>query len=149
MLALLIANRPRSFLLAVSLIVGLIANPVRATAQADPPSVDKVIELHKMGISEPVLISWIKQANAPMKLTPEDLVKLSGAKVPDRVVQTLMDPTISSEMPLPPAPPPLVVTPNGVVGTAGTVARPSGATTDDRTAAGDPNDPLAAHDSGI
>ncbi len=148
MLALLIANRAQGLLLAI-LIAGLVASPVRLTAQEGPPSVDRVIELHKKGISEQVLVSWLRQSNAAVKLTPEDLVKLSGAKVPDRVVQTLMDPAPSPEMPLPSAPPPLVVTPNGIVGTAGAVGRPSGATTDDRTAAGDPNDPLAAHDSGI
>ena len=144
----------RAYLLAALTVVGFMATTGAAElgAQEPPPTVDRVIELHKSGVSENVIVTWIKQANAPLKLTTDDLLKLSATKVPDRVVQALMDPTISSQAPAP-APagttPAVILGPTGVpIAVPGTV-KASGATTDDRTGAGDPNDPQSAHDSGI
>jgi hypothetical protein len=102
----------------------------QGTAQV---TVDEVITLHKQGITEAILITRIKQANKPLQLSTDDLLKLSQAKVPERVIQTLMDPSGN---------------PNPT-SSAAPSARSSGATTDERTAAGDANEPLAAHDSGI
>jgi hypothetical protein len=150
----LIARHARDCLFVTLMIIGAIASPLSLAAQEGPPSVDRVIELHRKGISESVLIGWIKQANTPVKLSADDLVKLTDAKVPERVVNAIMNPVGAFEMPLPAAPAStpstVVVAPTGVpMATAAPVSRPSGATTDDRTAAGDPNDPMSPHDSGI
>ena len=155
MCVLSVRNQTVSSVVAAFAILGLLATTEVAgsvAAQDPAPTVDRVIDLHKNGISENILISWIKQANTPLKLTTTDLMKLSSAKVPDRVVQALMDPTVSSQMtgPVPVgAAQSVILSPTGVPMVVSGTAKASGATTDDRTAAGDPNDPMAPHDSGI
>jgi hypothetical protein len=121
-------------------------------AQEGPPTVDRVVELHKSGVSETILVAWIRQSQSPLKLTTDELLKLSAAKVPDRAIQALMDPATNLQASPPasaPAGPSVILSPTGVPMAVPTTLRPSGATTDDRTAAGDPNDPAAPHDSGI
>ncbi|OGE75971.1 MAG: hypothetical protein A3C85_00725 [Candidatus Doudnabacteria bacterium RIFCSPHIGHO2_02_FULL_48_21] len=144
-------------LLLITLMASLVTAelPQQPSANAPRISVDGIIQLHKSGLSEGILVTRIKQANQPLQLSDEDLVKLSQAKVPERVIQVLMDPTLnvaaSAVAVSQPAAPTVIVTGDGgipiISGTAST--RASGATTDDRTAAGDPNDPNATHDSGI
>ena len=150
-----VRSQTLSFLVAVLTAVGLLATTRAAeglAAQERPPTVDRVIELHKNGISENILVTWIKQANTPLKLTTDELLKLSSAKVPDRVVQALMDPTTSSQATAP-APagtaPSLVLSPTGIPMAVSGTPKASGATTDDRTAPGDPDEPMSPHDSGI
>jgi hypothetical protein len=140
---------------AVLAVIGLLSMAGTVTdvaAQEPPPTVDRVIELHKSGVSENILVIWIKQANVPLKLTTDELLKLSAAKVPDRVVQTLMNPTSTSQAAIPgsaPTAPSVILSPTGMPMAVSTTPRASGATTDDRTAAGDPSDPMSTHDSGI
>jgi hypothetical protein len=142
-------------------LLSIVATPLWCSAQSSPPTaqpltVDEVIQLHKGGLAEGILITRIKQINRPLQLSTDDLLRLSQAKVPDHVIQALMDPSLSLNAPAPQTTTTtastVLISPEGTPliapGAAGT-SRPSGATTDDRTAAGDPNDPLSPHDSGI
>ena len=108
-------------------------------------TVDQVIELHKVGIGEAVLITYVKQAGKKFTLSPAEMLKLTQAKIPQSVIQVMIDPTLNVTA-MPGAA--TVVTGQGAVPTPG-AGRSSGATTDERTVAGDPNDPMSPHDSGI
>ncbi len=112
-------------------------------AQQKPPeqptptsalTVESIIQLHKAGIPESVLISKIKQMNKPFDLSTEHLLALNEAKVPAQVVLVMLDPTQDPK-------------PSESKTAPGTV--PTGAITERIAPAGDPNDPAAPHDSGI
>src|SRR2546426_5001455 len=58
-------------------------------------TVDQVIELHKGGIGEAVLITYVKQAGKKFTLSPAEMLKLTQAKVPQSVIQVMIDPTLN------------------------------------------------------
>jgi hypothetical protein len=86
----------------------------------------------KAGLSADVIVSMVKTQPAKYDLTPDQLISLKSATVPDRVVAAMVEKgsgggTVSYTDPHA----------SGATPVAGTVA------------AGDPNDPMSPHDSGI
>src|SRR5215510_14046712 len=79
--------------LAVAVFTALIfCTPVVAQNAPSALTVDDVIALYKAGISENVLIVRINQSNKPLQPSTQELLKLAQAKVPDGVIQALMNP---------------------------------------------------------
>lgn len=94
---------------------------------------DAVVKMVKAGIGEDVIVSMVNTRPANYALTPETLIELKLAGVPDRVVTAM----VAKCSP-----------PEGASGLFG--GKPSGATPPPGTVStGDPNDPMAPHDSGI
>jgi hypothetical protein len=124
-----------AFLLA-SLLTTTLAS---ASAQsADKPvSTDDVVAMTQVGLSDQIIIAKIRTHNKPADLSTESLVALKKAKVSDAVIAALIDPTAA-----PVAAAPSVTVSNSLL----PPSTASGATTG---YAGDPNDPLAPHESGI
>jgi hypothetical protein len=117
---------------------------VSSVAQDSPKNVtaDDVLTMMSVGLSDSIILAKIHQHNKPIDLSTDDLVKLKKAKVSDAVIQELIDPSIVPTS----AAAGTVVVQNPLLGNAGA---PSGATPGAGDLAGDPNDPMAAHDSGI
>lgn len=93
---------------------------------------DAIIKMVKAGLGEDVIISMVHTQPANYTLTPEELIALKSAGVPDRIVAAMVtkySATGVSTM--------FGGKPTGATPTAGTVS------------AGDANDPMASHDSGI
>jgi hypothetical protein len=89
---------------------------------------DSIVKMAKAGLSEDVIVSMVKTQPGKFTVTPDQLISMKAAGVPDRVVAAMVE---KSAAPL-------------------TSGRASGATPATGTlAAGDPNDPMAPHDSGI
>ncbi|MDR3735073.1 MAG: hypothetical protein P4L10_05980 [Acidobacteriaceae bacterium] len=108
-----------------------------------PLSVDGVISMCHAGLSDDIVIAKIHQTNTPLNLSTDDLIRLKKANVSDAVVKALLTPQSA-----------VAPTTTIVVQSPGlarlTNDNPSGATTaPGQSAVGDPNDPLAVHDSGI
>src|ERR1035437_9459574 len=96
----------------------------------EPLTNDSVIKMIKAGLSEDVIASMVKTQPAKYTITPEELISLKTAGVPDRVVAAMVE--------------------KNAGGTSGPISTATGATPVAGTvAAGNPNDPLAPHDSGI
>ena len=114
-------------------------------AQDAPKNVtaDDVLAMMSAGLSDSIILAKIHQHNKPIDLSTDDLVRLKKAKVSDAVIQELIDPSI---VPTSAAAPSTVVVQSPLLGNAGAA---SGATPAAGDIAGDPNDPMAAHDSGI
>jgi hypothetical protein len=130
--------------MAFVLCVGLIPLTCSAGAQqaAKPVTPDDVLAMMSAGLSDSIILTKIHQHNKPIDLSTDDLVRLKKAKVSDAIIGELMDP---STVPAVSAAPATVVV-NPPLGNAGAA---SGATPAAGDIAGDPNDPLAPHDSGI
>jgi hypothetical protein len=113
-------------------------------------TVDNVIGMVKAGLSEDVIIARLRKEEKPFDLEPDDLIRLKNANVSDAIVKVMLDPKAppATAPPTQPAPQQVVVQTAGIAGLP--VGRPSGATPSPGTnAAGDPNDPMVPHDSGI
>lgn len=110
-----------------SFVVGLLWAAL-VWAQA-PLTNDAIIKMVKAGLAEDVIISMVKSQPAKYILSPDDLIALKTAGVPDKVVAAMVERNAG----------PAASNPNstGATPTAGNVA------------SGDPNDPMAPHDSGI
>lgn len=134
----------RSKLIALFLCAGL-ANLNCGWAQdaAKPVTPDDVLTMMSAGLSDSIILTKIHQHNKPLDLSTDDLVRLKKAKVSDAVIRELMDP---SAVPESVSSPTTVVVQSSLLGNSGVA---SGATPVAGDLAGDPNDPLAAHDSGI
>jgi hypothetical protein len=104
---------------------------------------DDVLTMMSAGLSDPIILSKIHQHNTPVDLSTEELVRLKKAKVSDAVIQELIDPTTAVAAP---TAAPSVVVQNSLLGKT---AAASGATPGVGDIAGNPNDPLTLHDSGI
>jgi hypothetical protein len=79
-----------------------------APAQPKPVSqVDSVIDLVKSGLSEGLIIKYLRQAGKPDDLSPGDLLRLQQAHVPDNVIVAMIDPG-SAPAPVPIAAEPAV-----------------------------------------
>jgi hypothetical protein len=116
----------KTFLIAIAVLCFEVAS-----AQ-EPLTNDSVVKMVKAGLSADVIVSMVKTQPAKYDLTPDQLIGLKSAAVPDRVVAAMVE--------------------KGSGGGAGSYADPhaSGATPVAGTiAAGDPNDPMSPHDSGI
>ncbi len=115
------------------LVLGAVAILSLAVASAQEPLTnDSVIKMVKAGLSEDVVVSMVKTQPAKYTLTPDQLISLKSAGVPDKVVAAMVEKSSGG-------------------GTGGYMdPHASGATPAAGTVAnGDPNDPLAPHDSGI
>src|SRR5690348_8009829 len=99
----------------------------------EPLTNDSVIKMVQAKLSEDVIISMVKTQPAKYTLTPDQLIALKAAGVPDRVVAAMVEKGAGT----------------GTLGGAGN-GKATGATPAAGTeAVGNPNDPMAPHDSGI
>ena len=89
-----------------------------------------IIKMVKAGLSEDIIVSMVKSQPAQYSVSPDQLIGLKSAGVSDKIVAVIVEKSASGSAPGAP-------TASGATPLAGTVA------------AGDPNDPLALHDSGI
>jgi len=100
-----------------------------AVAQ-EPLTNDSIVKMVKSGLGENVILSMVKSQPAKYTLAPDDLIALKAAGVPDSVVAAMVEKSTGGGVP---------------GGSRATGATPvAGA-----VAAGDPNDPMSPHDSGI
>jgi len=105
---------------------------VTGAQQAQSPLTnDDVIKMVKAGLSEDVIASMVRTQPAKYAVTPDQLIALKSAGVPDKVVAAMVDKSAGTGAV------PGTQSASGATPSAGTVA------------AGDPNDPMAPHDSGI
>jgi len=116
---------------------------ISAQDAAKPVTPEDVLTMMSVGLSDSIILAKIHQHNQPIDLSTDDLVRLKKAKVSDAVIRELIDP---STVPTVAAASSTVVVQNPMYGNGGAA---SGATPGSGDMAGDPNDPLAAHDSGI
>lgn len=135
----------RSKVIGLALSVGFIAGicDIKAQDASKPVTPDDVLTMMSAGLSDSIILTKIHQHNKPIDLSTDDLVRLKKAKVSDAVIGELMDP---NTQPAVGAALPTVVVQSPLIGNAGAA---SGATPSVGDMAGDPNDPLASHDSGI
>ncbi|HUI55094.1 MAG TPA: hypothetical protein VLY04_08990 [Bryobacteraceae bacterium] len=69
--------------------------PSRSNAAAAPAglSVEDVIKLAKAGLSEDIILQQIKKRNRAFDLSTDDIIALKTAKVSDRIVAFMLDPS--------------------------------------------------------
>ena len=85
---------------------------------------ESIVKMVKSGLGDALVVSMVQSQPGKYSITPDDLVKLKQAGVPEDVLAAMVNKS--------------------------SVAAGSGATPAEGSAAvGDPNDPLVAHDSGI
>jgi len=99
----------------------------------EPLTNDSIIKMVKAGLSQDVIISMVRTQPAKYDLTPDQLIALKSVGVPDRVVSAMVESGDGSRNLI-----------NPFAGTA-TGATPAPGT----VPAGDPNNPMSRHDSGI
>jgi hypothetical protein len=98
----------------------------------EPLTNDSVVKMVKAGLAEDVILSMVKSQPAKYTMSPDNLIALKTAGIPDRIVAAMVERTAGPR--------------TGVY----TGATASGATpAAGNIATGDPNDPAAPHDSGI
>ncbi len=92
--------------------------PAGAAPQAPPagadPVVRDVLRMQQNGVSEAAMLEWLHKAQPRVgALTPDDLIALAQAKVPDSVVTELVSLSEAAATPAPPAtgPPPAAPVP--------------------------------------
>ena len=117
-------------------------------------TVDGVVSMVEAGLSDDLIIARLRKEEKPFDLSPDDMIRLKNAKVRDAVMKVMLDPKAESKPPAgesaQPAQtaPPVVIQAPLVPGIA--TVKPSGATpVVGQDAAGDPNNPMTPHDSGI
>ena len=77
----------------------------QAAKSAANLTVDDVIKLAKAGLSEDIIIQQIRKHNRPFNLSTDQLIALKTAKVSDRVIEIMLDPS-TADAPAGPAPAP-------------------------------------------
>ena len=77
--------------------------PAAAPVPAKGLTVDNVIKLSQAGLSNNVIIGKIKKNGQAFDLSPDELLQLKTAKVNDRVIEVMMDPS-KADAALTPAP---------------------------------------------
>lgn len=97
----------------------------------EPLTNDSILKMVQANLAEDVIISMVRTQPAKYTVTPDQLIALKSAGVPDRVVAAMVEKSSGAGAP-------------GVNRNATGATPAAGA-----TAGGDPNDPLAPHDSGI
>ena len=128
-----------------------------ATAPQQGLTTDQVIQMVEAGLGEDLIITRLRRDGKAFNLEVEEMLRLKKAGVSDNIIKVMVDPKAQiAEVPIaPPAqpspPPPVTGIPShqGVVLAVPNASSPSGATTAAGAPAGDPNDPLSPHDSGI
>ena len=120
-----------------------------AAASQKPMTVDDLIALAGAGMADDVIIAQLKQKRQTFNLSTDQLIRLRKANVSDAVIKVMLNPdAASSPATAPAAPAPAVVLQPAIPGLV--LPKASGATPAAGTASnGDPNDPMASHDSGI
>jgi curli biogenesis system outer membrane secretion channel CsgG len=86
----------------------------RSSAPKPNPQVDAVIEMVKGGLSEPFIIKKLVRENQPINLTTADMLKLNQARVSEKIMNAMMDPTAAAAEAAPaptPVPPPTAPAP--------------------------------------
>ncbi len=114
-----------------------------ASVSTSDLTVDGVLAMVHAGLSDDVIIARLRRQNRPFDLSPDEMIRLKKAKASDAVVEVMLDPKteIRAKPATVPAQP--VVVGPGAVQASGATPAPS------VNEAGDPNDPLTPHDSGI
>lgn len=114
---------------------------------------DSVLKMVKAGLAESVIVTMIQQQPGNYSLKVDDLIALKQAGVSEKVMGAMAAratagtgsgasaPPVQPGQAVPVAPGVVVAYPGG--------GTPSGATPGSGVGAGDPNDPMAPHDSGI
>lgn len=146
------------------------ANPTTKTAQkktAEPTApakpqglnADSIVSMVQAGLSEDLIVARIRKEDRAFDLSPEEMIRLKKAGVSDAILRVMLDPKAEvkpqpqpnpqPQVPVAPAAPVVLHTP--AVPVVAPVANPSGATPAPGSSApaGDPNDPMTPHDSGI
>jgi hypothetical protein len=111
-------------------------------------TVDDVLAMAQAGLSEDLIVARLRRDGTPFDLTTEDMIRLKRANLGDNVIKVMIDPKAeikagasatqnSQSVAISPLALPAGAIPSG--------AAPSGIS----APAGDPNDPLTPHDSGI
>jgi len=77
--------------------------PVAAAAPVKGLTVDDVIKLSQAGLSDNVIIGKIKKNGQAFDLSPDQLLQLKTARVNDKVIEVMMDPS-KADAALTPAP---------------------------------------------
>src|ERR1700722_523866 len=118
-----------------------------SASKSRPLTVDGVIAMVQAGLSDDVITARLRKEDKAFDLSADDMIRLKQAKVSDAVLKVMLDP--NSEANAPPPSSALAAVPAPAY--AGLpYAKPSGATPALGAAeTGDPNDPMAPHDSGI
>jgi hypothetical protein len=113
-----------------------------------------VVSMVEAGLSDDVIIARLRKESKALDLSADDLIRLKKAKVSDVLLKVMLDPKAEINPPAAAAAPPqqavesVMMAPAAMPGIG--IAKPSGATpSPGNTSGGDPNDPLAPHDSGI
>jgi hypothetical protein len=102
-------------------IIGLLLAPAVLACAQDALTNESVVKMVKAGLSEGVILSMVNTQPATYSMTPDKLIELKSAGVSDRVVAAMVERSASTG---PVMPDPAITT-------------------------GNPNDPMAPHDSGI
>lgn len=151
------------FVLSLALSVFGIATAATATQDTAGSSpgltTDQVVQMVEAGLGEDLIITRLRRDGKAFNLEVEEMLRLKKAGVSDNILKVMVDPkaqTASVPITAPVQPPgntPAAesgrASPQGVVLAVPGVGSPSGATTAAGVPAGDPNDPLSPHDSGI
>ena len=132
------------------------ASPAATAQNQEGLTTDGVARMVEAGLSDDVILARLHKENKAFDLSADDMIRLKKAKVSDAVLQAMIDPKAELK-PAPtavaPVPQPATIQVPSIqipVIPAIATANRSGATpAPGASAAGDPNDPLAPHDSGI
>lgn len=111
-------------------VIALIAASLAVLIAQEPLTNEAILKMVKAGLSDDVIVSMVRTQPARYGLAPDQLIALKSAGVSDKIVAAMVER-------------------NSGAG-AGAQANASGATPAAGTVSGgNPNDPLAPHDSGI
>jgi hypothetical protein len=119
-------NKMRYFRSTIAMVGTLVLCALCSYGQSAPEpqlTKDSIVQMAKAGLPDDVIVSKIKSQATPPSFSTDDLIALKAAGVSDSVIRALVSPTPKDD-PAPAAAPP-------------------------SAPAGDPNDPLSAHDPGI
>jgi hypothetical protein len=140
--------------LCIALVLALVfsvaaqSSPANKTTKQQALTVDGVIAMVQAGLSDDVIVARLRKEEKPFDLSPDDMIRLKKAKVSDTIVEVMLDPKAEPKTPAAAAPPVANVSMSGASAITG--IQPSGATPIAGNApAGDLNDPMVPHDSGI
>jgi hypothetical protein len=120
------------------------------TAASKHLTVEDVIAMTGAGISDDVIIARLRKEDKALDLSAEDLIRLKKCKVSDAVLKVMMDPRTSPAAAAPQqqtSQPVMLQTP--LLAGVPTVTRSGATPGPGASTAGDLNDPLVPHDSGI
>ena len=79
------------------LVLGILAAAFALPAGADVTKQD-ILTLSKAGVSDDVIVSYVRKNGPIAKLSVEDVVELKKAKVSDPVMKVLLEPDVAKEV---------------------------------------------------